>query len=113
MGLFQGLALLPGLSRFAATFCGARYLGFSSRSSFEISFMLQWPLILAAVTRSTLFFMQHSAGVVVTPLFVAVLSVSALLAGLGFWYAARLAHTERLWYCAFYVAAVAVAAALV
>jgi len=113
IGLFQGLALLPGLSRFAATFCGARYLGFSSRSSFEISFMLQWPLILAAVTRSLLFFTQHSAEVVVTPLLIVVVTVSALLAWLGFCYAARLAHSERLWYCAFYVAAVAVAALLV
>jgi undecaprenyl pyrophosphate phosphatase UppP len=113
LGLFQGLALLPGLSRFAATFCGGRYLGFSARSSFEISFMLQWPLILAAVARSGLFFMHHNAGVVVTPLLVAVILASALLAWLGFCYAARLAHTERLWYCAFYVAVVAIAALLV
>lgn len=113
IGLFQGLALLPGLSRFAATFCGARFLGFSSRSSFEVSFMLQWPLILAAVTRSTLFFMHSSAEVVVTPMLGAVLFVSAILAWLGFFFAAHLASTERLWYCAFYVAVVALAAGII
>lgn len=111
LGLFQGLALLPGLSRFAATFCGGRYLGFSSRSAFEISFMLQWPLIVAAVARSTLFFIHHAADVVVTPVLLVVLSVSAILGVVGFYLAARLAHTERLWYCAFYVAAVALVAA--
>ena len=113
LGLFQGLALLPGLSRFAATFCGGRYLGFSSRSAFEISFMLQWPLIVAAVARSTLFFIHHAADVVVPPVLLVVLSVSAILGVLGFYLAARLAHTERLWYCAFYVGVVALVAALV
>jgi undecaprenyl-diphosphatase len=113
LGLFQGLALLPGLSRFAATFCGGRFLGFSSRSAFEISFMLQWPLLLAAVTRSVLFFIQHAAEVVLSPVLLVVLFVSAALGAAGFYYAARLAHSERLWYCAFYVAAVALAALLV
>lgn len=114
LGLFQGLALLPGLSRFAATFCGARFLGFSSRSSFELSFMLQWPLIVAAVTRSVFFFTHYQATAsVVTPVLVSVLLGSALLAWFGFLCAARLAHTERLWYCAVYVAAVAVVAGIV
>jgi undecaprenyl pyrophosphate phosphatase UppP len=113
LGLFQGLALLPGLSRFAATFCGGRYLGFSSRSAFEISFMLQWPLLLAAVARSILFFIQHAAEVVVTPVLLAVLFVSAAFGIMGFYLAARLAHSERLWYCAFYVVAVAFVAGMV
>ena len=112
IGLFQGLALLPGLSRFAATFCGARFLGFSSRASFEVSFMLQWPLILAAVMRSAFFLVHHTVGVVVTPTFGVILFVSSVLAWLGFCVAARLAHTERLWYCALYVVVVACVAAV-
>lgn len=113
LGLFQGLALVPGVSRFAATFCGARYLGFSSRSSFELSFMLQWPLILAAVMRSILFFSTHPVEGVVTPLLLVVFCFSAFFGVVGFYYAARLAYSERLWLCSFYVLAVALLAGIV
>jgi len=111
LGLIQGLALVPGLSRFAATFCGARLLGFSSRSSFEVSFMLQWPLILVAVMRSALFFMHHVEAFVVKPLMVATFGLCAVLAWLGFCLSARLVKTERLWLCALYVLVVALVAA--
>jgi undecaprenyl-diphosphatase len=41
----QGIALLPGISRLGLTFVAARWLGISSRRSFQISWLIMWPLV--------------------------------------------------------------------
>lgn len=51
MGMAQGCALLPGISRFGITFFAARWLGFSHKQSFEYSFLIQFPLICAALLK--------------------------------------------------------------
>jgi len=48
LGFAQGVALLPGLSRFAFVFVGARWLGFCPREAFAITWVLYLPLIIAA-----------------------------------------------------------------
>jgi len=48
LGAVQGLALFPGISRFGTVFACARWLGFSNRRAFDISFVVQLPLIAAA-----------------------------------------------------------------
>jgi undecaprenyl-diphosphatase len=52
LGLVQGLALLPGISRMAITYVVARWLRFSERAALELSCAIQWPLIAAAFVRS-------------------------------------------------------------
>lgn len=47
LGTVQGLALLPGISRFGSTFVAARWLGFASADAFELSFLIGWPLMVA------------------------------------------------------------------
>lgn len=51
LGFVQGIALLPGISRFGSTFVAARWLGFSRQQSFEYSFLIQWPLLVAAIVK--------------------------------------------------------------
>jgi undecaprenyl pyrophosphate phosphatase UppP len=62
LGFVQGIALLPGISRFASTYVAARWLKLPSHKAFEISFLIEWPLIFAAfiVTLVTKF---HSSSV--------------------------------------------------
>lgn len=48
LGLVQGCALLPGISRLAATYVAARWLNFVPRKAVEISLLIQWPLIFVA-----------------------------------------------------------------
>lgn len=48
LGIAQGIALLPGISRFGSTFVTARWLGFSARKSFQLSFLISWPINVAA-----------------------------------------------------------------
>jgi undecaprenyl pyrophosphate phosphatase UppP len=98
LGIFQGVALVvPGLSRFATTFLGARLIGFSSRHALEVSFMVQWPLMLAAAARSVLFFVHKSHGVLMMPMLWLVIGCSAIVAWYGFAVSVRLALSGRLW----------------
>ncbi|HEV2601926.1 MAG TPA: undecaprenyl-diphosphate phosphatase [Candidatus Babeliales bacterium] len=52
LGCAQGIALLPGISRFGFTFMAARWLQFSPRRAFELSFLIELPLIFAAFVKS-------------------------------------------------------------
>jgi undecaprenyl-diphosphatase len=45
LGLIQGFSLSPGISRFASTYVLGRFLGYKSELSFQISFLIQAPLI--------------------------------------------------------------------
>lgn len=47
VGFVQGCALLPGISRFGTTFAALRWLGYTHDNAFSISFLIQWPLIVA------------------------------------------------------------------
>lgn len=50
IGLFQSLAIIPGVSRAAATIIGGLGLGLKRKTIVEFSFLLAVPTILAAVT---------------------------------------------------------------
>ena len=48
IGLFQSLAMVPGVSRSAATICGGLILGLKRKTIVEFSFLLAVPTMLAA-----------------------------------------------------------------
>ncbi|MFA6106119.1 MAG: undecaprenyl-diphosphate phosphatase [Patescibacteria group bacterium] len=48
VGIFQALAMVPGVSRSAATILGGLYLGLSRKAIVEFSFLLAVPTMLAA-----------------------------------------------------------------
>ena len=48
IGLFQSLAIVPGVSRSAATIVGGSFIGISKRTIVEFSFMLAVPTMMAA-----------------------------------------------------------------
>ncbi len=56
LGLIQGIAILPGISRLASTYCVARWLGISPRRSWEFSFLMLFPLMVAAIMHDVLAF---------------------------------------------------------
>lgn len=48
IGLFQAIAIVPGVSRAAATIIGALWLGYKREAAVEFSFLLAIPTMLAA-----------------------------------------------------------------
>jgi undecaprenyl-diphosphatase len=48
IGIFQSLAIVPGVSRSAATIMGGLYLGLNRQTIVEFSFILAMPIMLAA-----------------------------------------------------------------
>jgi len=54
LGLFQALALVPGMSRSGAVISGGLMLGFSRESAARIAFLLGFPLMLGAGAKKLL-----------------------------------------------------------
>lgn len=54
LGVAQSIAFLPGISRFAITFFVARLLQYSAYNAFALSFLIQFPLVLAAFIQGSL-----------------------------------------------------------
>lgn len=55
MGVFQGLAILPGLSRSGTTVTSSLVLGVNKNEALEYSFLLSIPIILASLVYELLF----------------------------------------------------------
>lgn len=53
IGIFQAMAILPGISRSGATFSGARFLGWQPQEALTFSFFLAVPAILGGLTLET------------------------------------------------------------
>lgn len=101
LGFVQGLAFLPGLSRFGSTYVVARWLGISHRKALQFSFVMFIPLIVAA------FAFHGIPGAVVHP-DVAVRVVlpclgASIIAYAVFGFVDWLAGTGRLQYLALYM----------
>jgi undecaprenyl-diphosphatase len=54
IGLFQCIAMIPGVSRSGATIVGARLVGLSHQSAVEYSFLLGIPTLLGACAKKLL-----------------------------------------------------------
>ncbi|QQR49268.1 undecaprenyl-diphosphate phosphatase [bacterium] len=105
LGLVQGLALLPGISRFASTYVAARWLGFSTRRAFQVCFLLELPIVLAAflVLGVGGACRQHGWAVVGEPS-VMLTIVGATVVGYGaLWAAWWLAERRLLWLFSVYL----------
>ena len=59
IGLFQCLAMIPGVSRSGATIIGGRLSGLNSKSAIEYSFLLGIPTILGASAKKILDYKDH------------------------------------------------------
>lgn len=105
VGLFQGLAVMPGISRSGATICGGLYFGLTKEEAFRFSFLLSIPAIAGATLVEAL----EAGGV---DSFMATLptgwfygSVVAFLSGLvSLFLLRKLVLGDRWWYFGIYCA---------
>lgn len=104
LGIVQGLALLPGISRFASTYTAARWLCLSPRKALEVSWMIQMPLMGASFLHSLIIFWQMGIPDQVLNMGTAFVM---MVASIGGWYALRYAawvsDRKKMWWFACYM----------
>ena len=104
LGNIQGIALLPGISRFAITFVLANYLGWRPQRALELSFALQTPLICAAFIRS--FYQLWRVDFFVFSICAEMMSIvimATIIAIFALWLTRCLIMTNRFYYFAWYM----------
>jgi undecaprenyl-diphosphatase len=104
LGIIQGIALLPGISRLAAVFVSASWLGFSSRKAFEITWLIQWPLIFVAAIHGFYCMICMGYGPLLSnPGLLMTVGLSSLISFFLLYVVAYLAYTNRWWWFSFYM----------
>jgi undecaprenyl-diphosphatase len=103
VGVIQGLALLPGISRLGATVAVGCWLGLSPVTALTFSCALQFPLLLAAATKAVYDILYRGAFFysMTTLAFVALAASSCLAYVLLWWLAYLLEHNAFVlfgWY---------------
>lgn len=113
LGCVQGLALLPGISRFASTFVVARWYGIRSERAFELSFLIEFPISVAGGLLGIFYMHQHGLMSILlnVPMLVVMLSAGGLFIA-SLYLMQHIIKIDRMWAWSYYVAVVAVIAAL-
>jgi len=104
LGIAQGLALLPGISRFALVYTTARWLGINHRRAFEITWLVEFPLIIGASFLSLYLDGGRQMRMLLTdPLALCVVIMASIGAYLALYCMERLAARNYLWLLSFYM----------
>lgn len=104
LGVVQGLTLLPGVSRMALTYSAGCWSGLAPRKSFEISLLIQWPLLVAAFATSLRGVSMHNgwAEIMQTDLLLSMF-IAALVAWYGLRWVKRCVDSGYIWLFGIYM----------
>lgn len=102
LGCVQGLALLPGISRFGAVYTSACWLGLDPVYAFHMTWLLQVPLMCAAVAK-VLFLNVEWQFLCIDRWYMLVIIGSSFLSLLLLWLSYICARRHIFWIFAFYM----------
>lgn len=104
LGLMQGIALLPGISRLGSTVWAATMVGFSPTASFFISCALQAALFAPAACVGTLMLWKSGEiSLFLQPIPLMILATSIVIAAFFLRLSKYLVCTHRWWYFGMYL----------
>lgn len=105
IGMAQGAALFPGISRLASVFFACRLLGFSHKRSFLISWMVEVPLIIGASSGALLYAALYKPIVFAffSPLVLVLIFLATLVGTFAFYGVAAMAERAMLWRFSWYM----------
>jgi len=111
LGLVQGIALLPGISRFASTVVVGIWLGYSCKKACKYSFLIQVPLLGAALLKG-LWSLAHAPTYVPfdDPVFYLVVVGATVISFCVLQYVFGMVKRNTLWIFAWYTALLSVIA---
>ena len=104
LGCVQGIALLPGISRFATTYVAGRWLHLSPRRAFQISFLIQLPLISVAFVQGFYKIIGTPEGILLTQgRGLLTLVLATVIGFLALRFVQKLAYHGRFWWFGLYL----------
>lgn len=104
LGIVQGIALLPGISRLASTVVVGRWLRLSPRHALETSFAIETPLMIAAFVRACIYLFKSSAqDLFFNPATISVMLFCSVIAYGCLWITWYCVHYNYLWVFAYYL----------
>jgi len=103
LGIVQGLALLPGISRLATTFVCACWLGFAPRKAFELSWLIAVPLFLAAGVQGLYKIAQLPGTFNIVYASLPYVLIAGIIAYFALKLTAYLFYTNRAWWFGVYI----------
>jgi len=108
IGIFQGVAILPGVSRSGATVCAAILLGLRTRWAIEFSFLISIPAILGGVAIQAIKNWDSLTNGAIAPAYLFIGMVSAFIMGvISLKILIKLSKRRKLRYFAAYCAILA------
>lgn len=111
LGALQAVALTPGISRFALTFAGARWLRYTPEHALFLSFFIQLPLLVLACTKGAFNLYVHANyAFLYDTLFYIIITGATLISYRVFTTSAWLAKEQKLHFFAWYMVLVTVIA---
>lgn len=99
VGLWQALALFPGVSRSGSTIIGGLWQKFSYETAFRLSFFLSIPAILGAVV---LKFQDHYVNSVSIPVDIACMFLAAFVGYFSLKFLEKILKSDKFYYFGFY-----------
>lgn len=110
MGIAQGIAVLPGISRSGATICTGILCGLSREEASRFSFLMSIPIILASMAYEVLGALTSGTGVIDTPILPSIFGfVSAFLVGVfAVKFMLKALQKIKLWWFSIYLILLAI-----
>ena len=108
IGLFQAIALLPGISRSGMTLVGCLANGLDNKTSLKYTFMLYLPVSLATMLVGIKDFSISTMGIDLTLYYILGMIAAGLLTYLSYNWLTKIVEKGKLWRFSLYLFAVAI-----
>ena len=108
IGLFQAIALLPGISRSGMTLVGCLLRGLDNKTSLKYTFMLYFPVSVATMLVGIKDFSIATMGIDLTLYYILGMIAAGLLTYLSYNWLTKIVEKGRLWRFSIYLFAVAI-----
>lgn len=107
LGIVQGCSLLPGVSRFATTFVAMRFFGYKNEDALPISFLVEWPLIVAGGLKGLWALREldtsHPAFLFFAPLFLFGMVIAGIVSLIILMWVKKIVEANKMWIFAMYM----------
>ncbi len=100
IGIVQGLAFIPGISRLGSTYTAGRWLGLSSKTSFIFSCTIEWPLITAGFLKGLRYVIKNN---LLTVQLLGCIMLASLISFFVFCLTYRMVERDSLWKVSIYM----------